>query len=102
MIRCPCPRDRVRNRQKKIGEAGRGDGEVSENSHGKRVEVLVDAMPKAPIGLLHAALASGVQNCGCKRAGGVYISGAQGAKTEILVKMEIPDEMKRWSPDRVR
>ena len=43
---------------------------MSEKSHGKRVKVPVDSIPKAHTWLPDGALASGVQNCGCERAGG--------------------------------
>jgi len=57
---------------------------VSEKSHGKRVKVPVDSIPKAHTWLPDGASASGVQNCGCERARGVYTAVAQDAKMEIL------------------
>jgi chorismate synthase len=47
---------------------------VSGKSHGKRIKVLVDAMPKAPMELPDAALAPGVQHCGRERAGGCILA----------------------------
>jgi hypothetical protein len=58
---------------------------VSEKSHGKRIEVPVDSIPKAHTRLPDGTLASGPQNCGCERAGGVYNVVAQDAKMEIPV-----------------
>jgi hypothetical protein len=59
---------------------------VSGKSRGKRVKVPVDAIPRAHTWLPDAALASGVQSCGCERAGGVYSVVAQDAKMGILAK----------------
>ena len=56
---------------------------MSQKSHGKRVKVPVDSIRKAHTWLPDSTLASGVQNCGCERAGGVYIASAQDAKMEI-------------------
>jgi len=44
---------------------------VSEKSYGKRVKVPVDSIPKAHTRMPDRALASGVHNRGCERAGGV-------------------------------
>ena len=44
----------------------------------------VDSTPKAHRRLPDDALASGLRNCGCERAGGVYPDVAQDAKMEIL------------------
>lgn len=74
--------------RRKYGEAGRGDGEVSEKSHGKRVKVPVDAKPKAPIWLPDAELASGVQDCGRKQAGRMHTVVIRDAKMEIPVEIE--------------
>ena len=63
------------------------DGAVSEKSHGKRVKVLVDAMPKANTGLPDAALPCGMQYCGRERAGRTYTAVVRGAKMEILVEI---------------
>ena len=59
---------------------------MSEKSYGKRVKVPVDSITKAHTWLPDGALPSGVQNCGCERAGGVYSTVAQDAKMEILAK----------------
>jgi hypothetical protein len=59
---------------------------VCEKSHGKRVKVAVDSIPKAYSWLPGGALASGVQNCGCEWGGGVYTAVVQDAKMEILDK----------------
>ena len=48
---------------------------------------LVDSIPKAHTWLPDGALASEVQNCGCKQASGAYTALAQDAKIEILTNM---------------
>src|SRR5438094_781503 len=48
---------------------------------------LVDSIPKAHTWLPDGALASEVQNCGCKQASGAYTAVAQDAKIEILTNM---------------
>ncbi len=58
---------------------------MSEKSYGKRVKVPAGSIPKAHTWLPDGALASGVQNCGRERAGGVYTAVAQDAKIEIVV-----------------
>jgi hypothetical protein len=47
---------------------------VSEKSHGKRVKVPVDSIPKAHTWLPDGALACGVQNCFCRAR---YCGGAE-------------------------
>jgi len=63
-----------------------GDGKVFEKPYGKRVKAPVESMPKAPTQLLDGALASGVKNFDCERAGGVYAALVRNAKMEILAK----------------
>jgi hypothetical protein len=55
-------------------------------SRRQRVKVPVESIPKAHRWLSDGALASGLQNCGCARAGGVYNAAVQDAKMEILDK----------------
>lgn len=57
-----------------------------EKPYGKRVKAPVDSMPKAHTQLLDGALASGVHNFDCGRAGGVYTALVRNAKMEILAK----------------
>jgi hypothetical protein len=73
------------NRQEKTGGTGRGGGEASEISRGKRVKAPVDSIPKAHTWLPDGALASGGRDCGRERAGGMYTAVAQDVKMEILV-----------------
>jgi hypothetical protein len=75
---------RVRNRQEKTWGSKQGDSEVGERSHGKQVKAKVDSTPKAHTRLPDDALASGVQNCGCGRAGEVYTAVAQDTEMETL------------------
>jgi len=60
---------------------------VSEKSYGKQIKVPVGSIPKAHTWLPDGALASEVQNCGCKQASGAYTAVAQDAKMEILVEI---------------
>lgn len=57
---------------------------MSEKSWGEQVKVPVDSIPMAHAWLSEGALASGVQNCGVNRAGGVYTVVAHDAKMGIL------------------
>ena len=59
---------------------------MSEKSYGKQIKVPVGSIPKAHTWLPDGALASEVQNCGCKQASGAYTAVAQDAKMEILAK----------------
>jgi hypothetical protein len=74
--------------RRKYGESGRGDGEVSEQSHGKRVKVPVDAKPKAPIWPPDVVVVPGVQNCIRERACRVYNTVARDTKMEIPVRIK--------------
>ena len=60
---------------------------MSEKSYGKQIKVPVGSIPKAHTWLPDGALASEVQNCGCKQASGAYTAVAQDAKMEILVNI---------------
>ncbi len=80
---------------------------MSEKSHGRRVKVPVDSIPKAHSWLPDGALAPGVQNWGCERAGGVYIVRAQDAKMEILAGKQrggnayLKKELRRFQTKRI-
>ena len=78
------PRGRVRNQQKKTWGSKQGGWRGVREIVWETDKVSVGSISKAHSWLPDGALASEVQNCGCKQASGAYTAVAQDAKMEIL------------------